>query len=136
MTTMIKSKEREMLRTLLVSATIVGGTGGAAFAQAPANPLQGQLSAPFGAGPATNNNNNAWGIANTPSGSGKAGQLSTLYPPNTVAVPAPGAVVIRLNGRVEVVVTGNQTTADRGLNANGRPNGYKVNPIGIGSFMR
>jgi hypothetical protein len=125
-----------MLRTLLVSATIIGGTSAAGFAQAPANPLQGQLSAPFGTGPATNNNNNAWGIANTPSGSGRAGQLSTVYPPNTIAVPAPGTVVIRLNGRVEVDITGNQTSADRGLNASGKPNGYKLNPVGIGSFMR
>jgi glucose/arabinose dehydrogenase len=103
-----------MLRIIAASAAIVG-TSGVALAQAPANPLQGQLSAPYGAGPATNNNNNAWGIANTPSGSGAAGALSTLYPPNTLAVPAPGTVVIRLNGRVEVVVSDNQTTANKGL---------------------
>ncbi len=125
-----------MLRIILASAAIVGTSGGAAFAQSAANPSQGQLSAPFGAGPASNNNNNAWGIANTPSGSGTAGPLSTIYPPNTLAVPAPGTVVIRLNGRVEVVVSDNRTTADKGLNANGTPNGFKLNPVGIGSYMR
>jgi hypothetical protein len=125
-----------MLRMLLASATIVGGTSVAAFAQTPANPSQGQLSAPYGAGPAANNNNNAWGIANTPSGSDAAGPLSVLYPPNTLAVPAPGTVVIRLNGRLEADVTDNQTTVDRGLNANGTPNGYKLNPVGVGSFLR
>ena len=56
---------------------------------APANPSQGQYGGPYGAGPATNNNNNAWGIANTPSGSNAAGPLSTIYAPNTIAVPRP-----------------------------------------------
>src|ERR1700733_10490588 len=141
MTETAKSQENDMFRMLLASATIVGGTGAVAFAQTPAaqmpaNPLQGQLSAPYGAGPANNNNNNAWGIANTPSGSGAAGTLSTLYPPNTIAVPAPGTIVIRLNGRVEVDVTDNQTTVGTGRNANGSPNGYKLNPVGIGSYFR
>jgi hypothetical protein len=43
-----------MLRMLLASAAIVGGTGVVAFAQTPASQLQGQLSAPYGAGPAAN----------------------------------------------------------------------------------
>ena len=62
------------------------------------------MAAPYGAGPAANNNNNAWGIANTPTGCAAAGPLSTIYAPNVDAVPAPGTVVIRLNGRVEVDV--------------------------------
>src|SRR3954467_12021048 len=108
-----------MRKLLMASAAVLGATSGMALAQTPANPAQGQLSAPYGAGPATNNNNNAWGIANTPSGSAAAGPFSTLYPPNTIAVPAPGTVVIRLNGRVEVVVTDNETTVNKGLNASG-----------------
>ena len=52
-----------------------------AFAQVPpsggiplvANPSQGQYAGPYAGGPAPNNNNNAWGIANTPSGGAAAG---------------------------------------------------------------
>src|SRR5471030_631383 len=122
----------EMRRILLTSAAMLGGTAMLAHAQPSANPLQGQYIGPFGAGPATNNNNNAWGIANTPSGSDTAGQLSSIYPPNVIAVPTPGTVVIRLNGRVEVNMTANYTSVDKGLNANGTPNGFKLNPVGIG----
>jgi hypothetical protein len=125
-----------MRRILLTGAALVGSTAMLAHAQPPTNPSQGQLAAPFGAGPATNNNNNAWGIANTPSGSAAAGLLSSEYPPNVIAVPAPGTIVIHLNGRVEVVATANYTSVDRGLNANGTPNGFKLNPVGIGSYFR
>jgi predicted porin len=124
-----------MRKILLASAALLGGTAVLAHAQV-ANPSQGQLAAPFGAGPATNNNNNAWGIANTPSGGAAAGPLSAIYAPNVIAVPAPGTIVIRLNGRVEVDVTANYTSVDKGLNTNGTPNGYKLNPVGIGSFYR
>ena len=94
------------------------------------------MAAPYGAGPATNNNNNAWGIANTPTGSTAAGPLSTIYAPNTLAVPSPGTIVIRLNGRVEVDVTANFTSVDRGVTATGAPTGFKLNPVGISSYMR
>jgi hypothetical protein len=124
-----------------IAGGIVGGIGaGTAMAQTPApnvaNPSQGQLSAPYGAGPATNNNNNAWGIANTPSGSKEAGALSTMYPPNVDAVPTPGSIVIRLNGRVEVNMMASFTNFDKGVAANGTPNGYKVNPLGISTYAR
>ncbi|MFL5258065.1 MAG: hypothetical protein ACJ8AI_35325 [Rhodopila sp.] len=122
-----------MRKLLMASAAILGATSGLAFAQTPANPSQGQLAAPYGAGPAANNNNNAWGIANTPSGSSAAGPLSTVYAPNVNKVPAPGTVVIRLNGRVEVDFGAAFTSADKGVGANA---GYKVNPVGIGSYMR
>src|ERR1700712_1815001 len=125
-----------MRKILLASAALCGGTAGLAFAQTPAAPSQGQLAAPYGAGPATNNNNNAWGIANTPSGSTAAGPLSTIYAPNTLAVPTPGTVVIRLNGRVEADVTANFTSVDRSVNATGAPTGFKLNPVGISSYMR
>jgi hypothetical protein len=71
-----------MRKLLMASAAILGATSGLAFAQTASNPSQGQLAAPYGAGPAANNNNNAWGIANTPSGSNAAGPLSTIFAPN------------------------------------------------------
>jgi len=127
-----------MRKLLLASAAILGASGGLALAQT-ANPNQGQYAGPYGAGPAANNNNNSWGIANTPTGSAAAGPLSTIYAPNVNAVPAPGTVVIRLNGRVEVDVAATFTSADKGVNNGaiaGTPNGFKVNPVGIGSYMR
>jgi hypothetical protein len=127
-----------MRKLLLASVAILGASSGLALAQVAAG-SQGQYAGPYGAGPAANNNNNAWGIANTPSGSAAAGPLSSIYAPNVNAVPAPGTVVIRLNGRVEVDVAATYTSADRGVNNGataGSFNGFKVNPIGIGSYMR
>ncbi|HEY0185463.1 MAG TPA: hypothetical protein VGC09_21895 [Rhodopila sp.] len=124
-----------MRKLLMASAAILGASGGLAAAQT-AHPNQGQLAAPYGAGPASNNNNNAWGTANTPSGSAAAGPLSTIYAPNVDAVPAPGTIVIRLNGRVEAGIVANYTTGDKGVNANGTPNGFKLNPVGIYSYFR
>jgi hypothetical protein len=125
-------------KILFASVAILSGGATFARAQVPveANPSQGQLVAPYGSGPAANNNNNAWGAANTPTGSAAAGPLSTVYPPNVIAVPAPGTIVIRLNGRVEVDVTANYSSLDRGLSANGTPNGFKLNPVGVSSFIR
>jgi hypothetical protein len=124
----------------MASAAILGATSGLALAQAPtapANQTQGQYAGPYGAGPASNNNNNAWGIANTPTGSAAAGGLSgSIYAPNVNAVPAPGTVVIRINGRVEVDVTANFTTLDVSRGPTGVATGYKVNPVGIGAYFR
>jgi hypothetical protein len=130
-----------MRKLLLASAAMLGATSGLALAQNTAvppapNPLQGQTIGPYGAGPAANNNNNAWGIANTPTGSVAAGPLSTIYAPNVIAVPTPGTVVIRLNGRIEVDMTGAWTSADRSVNTAGAWTGYKVNPLGIASYLR
>lgn len=61
-----------MRKILLASAAVLGASGGLALAQTsqvPANPSQGQLAAPYAGGASYNSNNNAWGIANTPSGS-------------------------------------------------------------------
>ena len=125
-----------MRKILLASAALLAGAAAPGNAQTPANPSQGQFAGPYGAGPASNNNNNAWGVANTPTGSTAAGPLSTMYAPNVNAVPAPGTVVIRLNGRVEVDFTANFTSVDKGLTAAGAPNGYKLNPVGIASYFR
>ena len=124
-----------MRKLLMASAAIMGASGGLAFAQTAA-PSQGQLAAPYGAGPAANNNNNAWGTANTPTGAAAAGPLSTIYAPNVDAVPAPGTVVIRLNGRVEVDAVANFTSVDKSVNGAGASTGYKLNPVGLSSYMR
>jgi hypothetical protein len=127
-----------MRKLLMASAALLGASGGLAVAQTPipAHPNQGQLAAPYGAGPSANNNNNAWGTANTPTGSSVAGPLSTIYAPNIDAVPAPGTIVIRLNGRVEVDLTAIYTSVDKSINALGVPTGYKLNPLGVSSYMR
>src|SRR5580704_444983 len=102
-----RHQENEMRKVLLASVALLTGASSLAYAQAPANPLQGQLAAPYGAGGNTSNNNNAWGIANTPTGSAAAGPLSTIRAPNTYAVPTPGTLVIHMNGRVEADVGAN-----------------------------
>src|ERR1700722_11696886 len=73
-----------MRQTLLASTIVIGVTGGIAAAQNAPNPLQGQYAAPLKGGPAANNNNNSFG--------------TTVSGPSVA--PAPGTVVIRLNGRV------------------------------------
>ena len=125
-----------MRKLLLATAALLIGPVTLGHAQTPANPSQGQLAAPFGAGPATNNNNNAWGVANTPTGSKDAGALSTMYAPNTYKVPQPGTVVIHLNGRVDVELSANYTSVDTGRTATGAPNGFKLNPLGISAYAR
>ncbi|HVZ08404.1 hypothetical protein [Rhodopila sp.] len=129
------------MRYLLLAGVAVLSAGSAWAQNDPGvipspNPMQGQFIGRFGAGPALNNNNNAWGIANTPSGSKAAGQNSTIIAPNTVATPTPGTVVIRLNGRVEVDLTGMWTNMDTSVNSAGAYTGYKVNPLGISSYLR
>ena len=106
-----------MRKLLMASAAILGASSSLAFAQSqvPANPSQGQLAAPYAGGASYNSNNNSWGIANTPSGSAAAGGLSTYgaLGQNFYAVPAPGTVVIRLNGRVEADVGVGFTSLDK-----------------------
>jgi hypothetical protein len=121
-----------MRKLLMASGAILGASASLAMAQtvAPA-PSQGQLVAPYGGGPSYTNNNNGWGIANTPSGSAAAGGLSTYgsLGQNYYPVPAPGTITIRLGGKVEA-----DFTAAFGV-ANNGPSG-KVNPVQIGSYMR
>jgi|SRR3954449_7667651 len=67
-----------MMRSILLAAAALFGMATFfAQAQTASNPSQGQLVAPYGAGPAPNNNNNAWGVANTPSGGAAAGPSGT-----------------------------------------------------------
>lgn len=123
-----------MRKLLLASAAMLSATSGLALAQVAA-PSQGQLIAPYGAGPAANNNNNSWGTANTPTGSAAAGPLSTIYG-KVDATPTPGSIVIRLNGRVEAGIVANYTSSDVSHNAAGAYTGYKINPVGIYSYVR
>jgi hypothetical protein len=125
-------------KLLIASVALLSAFEGLAYAQtvAPANPTQGQLVAPYGAGGNTSNNNNGWGTANTPTGSAEAGPLSTIRAPNVDAVPHPGTIVIRLNGRVEADVAASFTSVDTGRTATGVPNGYKLNPIGVATDVR
>jgi hypothetical protein len=145
-----------MRKLLLASAAILGASGSLALAQTqvPANPSQGQLAAPYAGGASYNSNNNSWGIANTPSGSAAAGGLSTYgaVGQNFYAVPAPGTVVIRLNGRVEAdggvgftsldkytaTVTTPATISTAGVITAGstRAVTYKMNPVAVSSYMR
>ena len=133
-----------MRKLLMASAAILGASGSLAVAQTavvPANPSQGQYAAPYAGGASYNSNNNAWGIPNTPSGSAAAGGLSTYgaLGQNFYAVPAPGTVVIRLNGRVEADMgvgstsLNKFTTAPTATPANTT---YKQNPVFISSYMR
>src|ERR1700749_5141825 len=111
-----------MRNILLASVGLAGGAVSPVHAQQAANPTQGQLGAPYGAGGKTSNNNNAWGTANTATGSVAAGPLSTIRAPNVYATPTPGTIVIHLNGRVEADVAANFTSVDRGTNPDGTPN--------------
>jgi hypothetical protein len=127
----------EMRRILLTSAAILGGTAVLAHAGAPAplpitNSSQRQPAGLWGYGPSTTTNN-AWGIANTPTKSAVAGSRSPEYAPNVIV---PGTVLIRLTAWVELNITANFTSVDKGLNTNGKPNGFCLNPVGVASYLR
>jgi len=115
-----------MRKLLLASAAILGGTTGA-WAQATPPSFfqsQGMVSMPWAGGPAANNNNNSIGTA----------------VPGANAIPAPGTVVIRFNGRVETEVSADFTSADKSIpTGSGAITGggsFKVNPVGVSSYVR
>jgi|HubBroStandDraft_1064217.scaffolds.fasta_scaffold57251_1 predicted porin len=117
------------MRDLLLATTaLLSATAGMAIAQTPPNPLQGQYAAPLAGGPAANNNLNLFGTA----------QLGSA------PAPAPGTVIIRLNGRLYADFdlnygTGFQTAKGTIVPASGAaPNsaGYKLNPVGTASYFR
>jgi hypothetical protein len=88
-------------------------------------PSQGMFALPWAQGPTANNNNNAYGMPSTYSGGAAQGKN---------AVPTPGTVVIRLNGKVEVDMDAFWTTGNKVQTSDGKT--YKLNPIAFGSFMR
>ncbi len=104
-----------MRKLLLATAAIVGASAGAYAAESGFSvaPSQGMAAAPWASGPAANNNNNAVGTAVK----------------GNNAVPTPGTVVIRLNGRVETDVSAVFSTSDKS-------GAFKTSPIGVGSYMR
>ena len=119
-----------MRKLLLASAAMLGAAPGIASAQAPTpaaanmmmQPSQGQFALPYASGPAANNNNNAYGQPSTYLGGAAFGKN---------AVPNPGTVVIRLNGRVEVDMDLIYSTANQSATP-----GFKANPVSFGAYMR
>ena len=119
-----------MRKLLLASTAMLGATSGLALAQAPtpaaanmmANPSQGQFALPYIQGPAANNNNNSVGQPNTYQGGVQFGKN---------AVPTPGTVVIRLNGRVHADLQAVWGTNDRSATP-----GFKTNPVSLATYMR
>jgi hypothetical protein len=115
-----------MRKLLLAGAATLGASAAVVFAQNAPNPSQGQYIAPLMGGPSANNNNNTSGTAQS----------------GVSVAPAPGTVVIRLNGRVyaEVDLTyGSGLQSSAGTISNGattNASGYKLNPVGVASFLR
>ena len=117
-----------MRKSLLASAAILGASGGLAVAQNAPNPAQGQYIAPLLGGPSAQNNNNTWAAAI----------------PGGTAIPTPGTVVIRLNGKVYAEADlsyGSALSTAKGTivpasGATPNASGYKLNPIGVGSYFR
>jgi hypothetical protein len=115
-----------MRKLLLAGAAILEAIVGVAMAQTPPNQMQGQYAAPLLGGPGPNNNNNTFGTT-------QSGAAPT---------PAPGTVVIRLNGRIyaEADLTyGSGLQSAAGTISNGaatNASGYKLNPVGVASFIR
>jgi hypothetical protein len=124
-----------MRKLLLASAAVLGATSGIASAQTPTpaaanmmmQPSQGQMPLPWSQGPTADNNNNSYGMPSTYAG-------AAAYGAN--AVPTPGTVVIRLNGKVEfdADVWGGSTQVTQGTAAVTGSN--KLNPITFGVFAR
>ena len=109
-----------MRKILLASAAVLGASTGAWAADGggfSVAPSQGMTAMPWASGPASNNNNNAVGRA----------------VPGVNAVPTPGTVVIRLNGRVQTDVIASFGSGDKATS--GGVN-FKTNPVGVGSYMR
>jgi len=117
-----------MRKLLLTSAAMLGTVAGVASAQTPVpaastlmmQPSQGQVALPWNQGPAVNNNNNAYGMPSTYAGSAAYGKN---------AVPTPGTVVIRLNGRLQAAMQAEWSTNNQVL-------GFKTNPIVFTSYVR
>jgi hypothetical protein len=106
---------------------------GIASAQAPQSagapmmmaPSQGMVALPWAQGPTTNNNNNSYGVPSTYNG-------DAAFSKN--AVPTPGTVVIRLNGKVEVDMDAFWTTGNTVQTTDGKV--YKINPVSFASRAR
>src|SRR4051812_22899958 len=117
-----------MRKLLLASAATLGATAGIASAQVPVpatsslmmQPSQGQMALPWNQGPTVNNNNNSYGQPSTYTGGAAYGKN---------AVPTPGTVVIRLNGRLEADMMAQWSTNNQVL-------GFKTNPVVFSTYIR
>ncbi len=117
-----------MRKILLASAAMLGATAGIASAQTPVpaaatmmmQPTQGQYALPWAQGPTVNNNNNSAGQPSSFVGGAAYGKN---------AVPTPGTVVIRLNGRVEADMMASWSTNHQVI-------GAKTNPINFSTYVR
>ena len=124
-----------MRKLLLASAAMLGAATGGAMAQVPTpaaanmmmQPAQGQMALPWQQGPASNNNNNAYGQPTTYSG-------GVGFPANVK--PTPGTVVIRLNGKVYFEADAFYTNLNTNKGAAPGSTTYKINPIAFGAYMR
>jgi hypothetical protein len=145
-----------MRKILLASVATLGAVSWAGLAAAQSPDMaqaQGQFVAkplPYGAAGANNNNN--YQATMTPPGTAMAtgGQIAVAA--GFMATPTPGTIVIHLGGKVDAEVQANWTSIDTysgvttpigKLTATGTttagvgvPYTDKIQPIGIGSFMR
>lgn len=111
-----------MRKLLLASAAMLGAVSAGAQAQ---QATQGQIAAPYFAGPAIQS------LAN--SGQALAGYQGQKFFANTA--PTPGTMVVRLNGRVQNWVQATNSTNNN--TATGVSGGnFKTNAISFGSYIR
>jgi hypothetical protein len=141
---------------LLASVATLAATGwdGLAAAQSPGAASQGQIintPLPFGAAGANENNN--YQAAMTPPGTTAAPGGKIAVVGSFITNPTPGTIVIRLGGKVDAEIQANWTDLDvisgtttpvgtlnptTGVTTPGKGVPYtdKLQPVGIGSFMR
>jgi hypothetical protein len=115
-----------MRKLMLATAAMLGATSGLALAQTASgpvyNPTQGQLLAtPHSTSSTAQTTNNTVGQPDT-----FQGITSNFF--GAVAPPAPGTIVIKINGRVETDLDYAQTSLGTA--------GGKINPISFGTFFR
>jgi len=138
-----------MRKILLASVATLGAVGWAGLASAQiANGAQAQgqfVAAPLPYGAAAANNNNQYQATLTPPGTALApgGQIAVAA--GFMANPTPGTIVIHLGGKVDAEIQANWTSFDTqagtstiaaSSGAKVGPYVNKVQPVGIGSFVR
>ncbi len=146
-----------MRKILLASVATLGAVGWAGLAAAQSPDMaqaQGQFVAkplPYGAAGANNNNN--YQATMTPPGTAMATGGQIAVSAGFMATPSPGTIVIHLGGKVDAEIQSNWTSIDTysgtttplgtlnattGVTTAGKGVSYtdKVQPVGIGSFMR
>jgi hypothetical protein len=120
-----------LLRSASIVAMIVPvlHTASAQTPPIPLQPTQGVVAAPSMPNATANAGNAVTGEPNRFQGYTKSFS-------GTLPAPAPGTVIIRLNGKVEVDLNAFSTTSNKSVTVGGGPSGFKVNPISFGSLAR